>query len=518
MLKRDRVILVIMDGLGLSSIDNDESNAFKLANTPHLDQIFEMYDLCRLQASGRAVGLPQGQMGNSEVGHQNLGAGRVVYQDITRIDLSIENGAFQANEAMRASFDYAISQDRPLHLMGLVSDGGVHSSLHHLEAIVKAAHDKGVRQVFIHALMDGRDTPPHGGLGYIQQVENFCRKIGSGKIATVIGRYYGMDRDNRWERIEKAYRALVRGVGLRFDNAEAAVQASYDRKITDEFIDPSVIMENDQPIAKIQSGDAVLFFNFRADRVREITNALIQSDFNEFKVEKLDLHYTTLTRYHQDYDFPVMFPKQSLHNILGEILAQSERRQLRLAETEKYAHVTFFFNGGEERVFPGEDRELVSSPKVATYDLQPEMSAPEVTSKAVEALKSEKYDFIVLNFANPDMVGHTGIIEAAVKAVEAVDAGVWQVMRAAYAHDYAMILTSDHGNCEMMIDPHDGGPHTAHTTNLVPCFVMDKVHKVRLRKEGALCDVAPTILDILRIEKPTEMEGQSLITCVDCLL
>jgi len=516
MLKRDRVILVVMDGFGLSTIDNDDTNAFKLAKTPTLDRIFEMYDLSRLKASGRAVGLPAGQMGNSEVGHQNLGAGRIVYQDITRIDVSIEKGEFQHNEVMNASFSYALDKDKPIHLIGLVSDGGVHSSMHHLEAIIKAAHDRGVKKVFIHALTDGRDTSPHGGIDYIQHLKTFCEKTGSGKIATISGRYYGMDRDNRWDRIEKAYRAIVHGEGHKFDDALAAIQSSYERKITDEFIEPSVIQDGGEPVAKIKSGDAVLFFNFRADRARELTNALTKPDFDEFNVEKLDLHYTTMTRYHQDYNFPVMFLKQPLHKILGEILAINNRRQLRLAETEKYAHVTFFFNGGEEHIYPGEDRILVPSPKVATYDLKPEMSGFEVASKAVEAIKSEKYDFILVNFANPDMVGHTGIIEAAVKAVETVDTGVSQIMRSAFAHDYAMILTADHGNCEMMVDPDDGGPHTAHTTNLVPCFVMDKVHKVRVHKDGALCDVAPTVLDILRIEKPAEMEGNSLISCVDC--
>ncbi len=515
-LNRDRVILVIMDGLGLSQTDNDDSNAFKLAHTPFLDGIFERNDLCKLEASGLAVGLPAGQMGNSEVGHQNLGAGRIVYQDITRIDLAVENGTFEQNAALNDAFDYALEKSAPLHLIGLVSDGGVHSSLEHLKAILKAAKKRGLPKVVVHALMDGRDTPPHAGITYIQDLKRFFSELGLGVIATVMGRYYAMDRDTRWDRVQRAYNALVYARGHRYEDPETAVQASYDRDITDEFIEPSVIIKDGHPVGQIQPGDAVLFFNFRADRAREITRALTETGFSEFPVEPLDLHYTTMTQYQHDFKFPVLFPPQKLNNILGEIISRNGSRQLRLAETEKYAHVTFFFNGGEERVFPGEDRILVPSPRVATYDLQPEMSAPEVTRRAVAAIAEEKYQLIVLNFANPDMVGHTGILAAAIKAVEAVDEGVGQVMRAAFKHDYAMILTADHGNCEMMVDPKDGGPHTAHTTNPVPCFVLDKVHQARLKPDGSLRDVAPTILDILQIPKPAEMDGSSLITCVDC--
>ncbi|TKJ39081.1 phosphoglycerate mutase (2,3-diphosphoglycerate-independent) [candidate division LCP-89 bacterium B3_LCP] len=511
MLRRDKVILVIMDGLGLSPSENSDGNAFKLADTPHLDKIFAAYPLCKVEASGRAVGLPAGQMGNSEVGHQNIGAGRVVYQDITRIDLAVERGEFDTNSALHEAFDYAAQRDVTLHLIGLVSDGGVHSSLNHLEAIISAANSKGVKRLTIHALMDGRDTPPHSGIDHIRRVASYCEKVGTGSIGSVMGRYYAMDRDNRWERVERAYNALVKGKGHIFDDPVTAMQASYDKDITDEFVEPSIIQNNGEMSPRICDKDAVIFFNFRADRAREISRALTEPGFREFPVEPMNLHYTTMTRYHQDFPFPVLFLPQTLSNILGEIVSDVGLKQLRIAETEKYAHVTFFFNGGEERVFDGEDRILIPSPRVATYDLQPEMSQPEVTDRAVEAIAGEKYNLIVLNYANPDMVGHTGIVPAAIKAVEAVDNGVWQVMRAAFAHHYAMILTADHGNCEQMIDPADGGPHTAHTTNPVPCLIMDKRANVCLRPEAALCDIAPTILDILGMAQPPEMEGQSIL-------
>ncbi len=515
-LQRDRVILIVLDGFGLSQNDNDDSNAFKLAKTPHLDSIFESNSLCQLEASGRAVGLPVGQMGNSEVGHQNLGAGRIVYQDITRIDLAIEKGELGNNPTLNETFQYVNDNGATLHLVGLVSDGGVHSSIDHLEALVTEARKKDVSQLAIHCLMDGRDTPPHAGVEYVRKLKEFCGRTGLGKIATVMGRYYAMDRDNRWERVQRAYNAFVNGEGHRFSDPVEAVQVSYEREITDEFIEPSIIMENGQPVAQIKDGDAVLFFNFRADRAREITRALTETAFSHFPVKVLNLHYVTMTRYQQDFKFPILFPHQELNQILGEVISTAGLKQLRIAETEKYAHVTFFFNGGEEHVFEGEDRILIPSPKVATYDLQPEMSAPEVARRTTEAIASEKYNLIVLNFANPDMVGHTGVLEAAVKAMETVDEGFWQVYRAALAHDYAVILTSDHGNCEMMIDPKDGGPHTAHTTNPVACFVLDKHHRIKLKPHAALCDIAPTILSILNLEIPPEMEGESIIQSVDC--
>ncbi len=516
MLKRDRVILVIMDGFGLSKIDNDDSNSFKLADTPHLDRIFDANSLCEVYASGRAVGLPKGQMGNSEVGHQNIGAGRVVYQDITRIDVAIERGELRENVALNGAFNHVIDKQTTLHLIGLVSDGGVHSSLDHLEALITEAKKKGVARLVVHALMDGRDTPPHSGIDHLKRLKSFCATVGLGKIATVIGRYYAMDRDNRWERVAKAYAALVHGEGRQYSDPIEAIKDSYERDVTDEFVEPSVIMENGAPIATMQDGDAVLFFNFRADRAREISRALTEPDFAEFPVNPLHLHFVTMTQYQQDFKFPVLFPPQHLTNILGEIVSKAGFKQLRIAETEKYAHVTFFFNGGEEKVFKGEDRILIPSPKVATYDLQPEMSAPEVARKTVEAIASEQYNLIVLNFANPDMVGHTGIIEAAVKAVETVDTGVWQVLRAAFAHDYTMILTADHGNCEMMVDPATSQPFTAHTTNPVPCFVLDKHYKITLRPEAALCDIAPTILQIFGLKQPEEMDGHSIMQTVGC--
>jgi len=510
--KKDRVILVVMDGLGISQIPNEDSNAFYLARKPNLDKIWQAYPLCQMHCSGRAVGLPEGQMGNSEVGHQNLGAGRVVYQDITRIDLAIEKGQFARIPALQNSFSHAKSDGATLHLIGLLSDGGVHSSQDHLEALIKAAKEAGVARVAIHALMDGRDTPPESGVHCIKRAEDFCAKVGLGKIATVIGRYYAMDRDNRWERVRKAYDALTAGEGHHFANAHEAITKSYERGVTDEFVEPSVIMENGRPVASIQNDDAVIFYNFRADRAREITMAFTRPGFNSFPVKPLKLHYTTMTQYRQDFSLPILFEPKQLTQILGEIISQAGMTQLRIAETEKYPHVTFFFNGGEERAFAGEDRILVQSPKVATYDLQPEMSAPEVTRRVVEAIASEKYNLIVLNYANCDMVGHSGILPAAIKAVEAVDGGVGQVFHAAFAHGYAMILTADHGNCEMMVDPKDGGPFTAHTTNPVPCFVMDRDLRLEVRPEGCLCDVAPTILQLFGMPQPPEMEGLSLIS------
>lgn len=513
--KRDKVILVIMDGLGLSPIPNDDSNAFRLARKPNLDRIWQTYPMCVMHCSGRAVGLPEGQMGNSEVGHQNLGAGRVVYQDITRIDLAIERGEFQRIPALQKSLEYARNNGATLHLIGLLSDGGVHSSQDHLEALIAAAKEAGVSHVALHALMDGRDTPPHSGVNYLRRAKDFCAKLGLGQIATVIGRYYGMDRDNRWERVQKAYQALTAGEGRHFGDAEEAIQSSYQRGVSDEFVEPSVIMAEGKPLAPIREGDAVIFFNFRADRARELTLAFVQPNFVSFPVKPLKLHYTTMTQYRQDFDLPVLFEPVPLTRILGEVISDAGMTQLRIAETEKYPHVTFFFNGGEERIFPGEERILVQSPRVATYDLQPEMSAPEVTRRVVAAISSEKYNLIVLNYANCDMVGHSGILAAAIKAVEAVDAGVGQVFRAAFAHGYSMILTADHGNCEMMVDPVNGGPFTAHTINPVPCFVMDKDARIQPKLEGRLCDVAPTILHLMNMPQPPQMEGASLIDEMD---
>lgn len=510
-LRRERVILVIMDGLGLSQIPNHDSNAFHLAYKPHLDTLWRTMPMCSVDASGRAVGLPDGQMGNSEVGHQNIGAGRVVYQDITRIDRAIETGEFARLPALQDAFAYVRQNGAVLHLIGLLSDGGVHSSMMHLEALLQEASRAGLKKVAVHALMDGRDTSPHGGVEYIRHIEAVCRDLGVGGIATVTGRYYAMDRDNRWERVRKAYEAMTDGNGRRYASADEAIRDSYARDVTDEFVEPSVILKDGRPLADIRERDAVIFFNFRADRARQLTRAFTQPVFDKFPVKPLQLHFTTMTRYEEDFDLPVLFPPLSLKRILGEIISETGRKQLRIAETEKYAHVTYFFNGGDEKIFPGEDRILVPSPKVATYDLQPEMSQPEVTRRVVAAISGETYHLIVLNFANCDMVGHTGKLEAAVKAVEAVNDGVEQVQRAAFEHQYAMILTADHGNCEMMVDPINGGPFTAHTTNPVPLFVLDRDRKVRLRPTGRLCDIAPTILQILGMPQPPEMEGESLM-------
>jgi 2,3-bisphosphoglycerate-independent phosphoglycerate mutase len=511
MIKRERVILVIMDGLGISQIPNDDSNAFHLANKPHLEQIWKSYPLCRLHCSGRSVGLPEGQMGNSEVGHQNMGAGRVVYQDISRIDVAIEQGEFTRNPVLLETFAVARGSGATLHLIGLHSDGGVHSSLEHLYAIIREAKKAGLDRLSIHALMDGRDTPPRSGVTYLERTQKFCDDIGLGQIATVIGRYYGMDRDNRWDRVQKAYLALTEGQGRTFASAREAILDSYQRDVTDEFVEPSVIVRGGNPVSTLKDGDAVIFFNFRADRARELTRAFTQEGFDKFPVKPLRLRYVTMTQYSQDFTLPKMFEPVALTHILGEVVSQAGLKQLRLAETEKYAHVTFFFNGGEERIYPGEDRILVPSPKVATYDLQPEMSAPEVTRRAVEALTSRQYGLIVLNFANCDMVGHSGILAAAIKAVEAVDEGVKQVHRAAFANEYTMILTADHGNCEMMVDPQTGGPFTAHTTNPVPCFIMDPALNIKVKPEGPLCAIAPTIVELLGLPKPVEMDCDSLI-------
>ncbi|RJP78630.1 MAG: 2,3-bisphosphoglycerate-independent phosphoglycerate mutase [Candidatus Zixiibacteriota bacterium] len=511
MFRRDRVILVIMDGLGISQIPNDDTNAFKQAHTPNLDDIWRSYPMGLLRCSGRAVGLPEGQMGNSEVGHQNMGAGRVVYQDITRIDVTIESGEFRRNAVLQETLAYARERGVTLHLIGLHSDGGVHSSLQHLYAILGAAREAGLEDVAIHALMDGRDTPPTSGIDYIRRTQTFISQMGVGRLATVMGRYYGMDRDNRWERVQLAYDALVKGEGLRFSTPEEAVESSYRRGVTDEFIVPSVIVGQGGPSATVKDGDAVIFFNFRADRARELTRAFTEPGFSAFPVVPLKLRYATMTQYHQSFTLPVLFPPQMPVRILGEVVSQAGLTQLRLAETEKYAHVTFFLNGGEERVFPGEDRILVPSPKVPTYDLQPEMSAPEVTRQAVAAIESEKYNLIVMNYANCDMVGHSGILEAAVKAVEAVDQGVGQVRRAAFDHGYVMILTADHGNCEMMVDPATGGPFTAHTLNPVPLFLLDAEVRLLPRPEGRLCEIAPTVLQLLGLPQPPEMDCQSLV-------
>jgi len=503
-----KAFLLILDGYGLR--DERHGNAVKLANTPFLHSMLTKYPWTRLVASGREVGLPIGQMGNSEVGHLNIGAGRIVYQDITRIDRSIETGEFFNNPALNDCMKFAARDNVALHLMGLVSDGGVHSSMEHLFALLRMAKSKGLKRVFIHAFMDGRDTPPQSGIQHIRDLQAKIREIGIGKIATVIGRYWAMDRDKRWERVEKAYRALVYGEGMQFHSAEEAVLDSYMRGITDEFIEPSIILKRDKPTVRMHYGDAILFFNFRADRARELTVALANPSFHEFVRTPLDPNYTTMTRYHEMFNFPVAFPPHSMENILAGVLAKAGKQQFRIAETEKYAHVTFFFNGGDEAPFPGETRSLVASPKVATYDMQPEMSALGVCERALDAL-DEDFDFILLNFANPDMVGHTGSLDAVVKALEALDPLVEKLVTKAKAEGYTTFITADHGNCEQMYDEGDG-PFTSHTTNLVPFVAISPDDSPKkLRESGILADIAPTILKILQLEQPPEMEGKSLL-------
>ena len=496
--------LIIMDGFGLS--DNVVGNAVRAANTPVLDGLFAEYAHTTLAASGLDVGLPAGQMGNSEVGHTNIGGGRVVFQDLPRITRSIEDGTFFENPAYNRAMDACLERGSSLHLYGRHSTGGVHSTLDHLYALLKMAHIKGLKRVYIHAFLDGRDTPPTSGRDFVAKTMEKCRELGVGKIATVMGRYYAMDRDKRWDRLENAYDALVYGEGVQDPDPIHAIEESYKNGVTDEFVEP-IVCDKD---GMISDNDSVIFFNYRPDRAREITRAFVDPAFDGFKREFFPLTYVCNTEY--DATMPnvlVAFPRISVKNGLGEYLSKMGMTQLRIAETEKYAHVTFFFNGGVEDPYPGEDRVLVASPKVATYDLQPEMSAYEVASKCVERIESGKYDVIILNFANCDMVGHTGVFDAAVKAVEAVDAAAGKVIDAVLAKGGAVILTADHGNADKMMNE-DGTPFTAHTTNVVPCLVAG-AGDVKLREGGVLSDLVPTMLQIMGIEQPKEMTGNCLI-------
>ena len=498
------LILIIMDGFGIAP---EKGNAIKAANKPNLDKLFSTCPITQIGASGMDVGLPDGQMGNSEVGHTNMGAGRVVYQELTRITKTINEDKLKDNEAIVGAMDSALKNGTALHLMGLLSPGGVHSHMTHLYGIVELAKQKGLKDVYIHAFLDGRDVPPSSAADYIKECMDKLEEIGVGKIATVMGRYYAMDRDNRWERVEKAYAAMVYGEGETAACPVCAVKNSYENGVTDEFVIPTVIEGG----AKIQPNDSVIFYNFRPDRAREITRTLVDPDFSGFERRNgfFPLNYVCMTQY--DATMPnveIAFKPQSLVNTLGEYISKQGMAQLRIAETEKYAHVTFFFNGGVEKQYEGEDRILVKSPAVATYDLQPEMSAYEVTEKLVPAIKSGKYDMIILNFANCDMVGHTGVFEAAVKAVEAVDDCVGQVVDAIREMDGVALITADHGNADRMIDD-DGSPFTAHTTNPVPFCVVG--YECELREGGRLADIAPTMLQIMGLEQPTEMDGKSLI-------
>jgi len=507
-------LLCILDGFGLRPVK--DSNAILAANKPNIIKLFQKWPNQPIAGSGLAVGLPEGQMGNSEVGHLNLGAGRVVYQDVTRIDKSIKDGDFFKNQVLVSSMTKTIEKGKAIHLFGLVSDGCVHSSLVHLDALISMAAELKAPRLYLHAFLDGRDTSPHSGAGYMRQVLDMFDAHGIGKVATIMGRYWGMDRDKRWERTERAYAAIVYGEGKHGTDPVDDIKASYDEEVTDEFVAPVVYNDGDND-GKLQSGDLALFFNFRADRVRQLNHIFEGNqplttipDKNGSSGLKVDL--VNMTSYDEKLKTPrIVFPPIKLEKIFAEIISAKGLKQLRIAETEKYAHVTYFFNGGEETPFPGEDRAMVPSPKVATYDLQPQMSAPEVCDKVVAAIESEKYDVIIVNFANCDMVGHTGDFKAAVIAVETVDTCVGKIFDALEAKNGSAILTADHGNVDMMVDPINGGPHTAHTTNPVPCVLVNGPKNTELRSGGKLADIAPTILDVLKIEKPVEMTGVSLL-------
>ncbi|WP_371362854.1 2,3-bisphosphoglycerate-independent phosphoglycerate mutase [Sporomusa rhizae] len=504
------IALIIMDGWGNGRVD-DEFNAIAQADTPHITLLNELYPTTALVCSGEAVGLPEGQMGNSEVGHLNIGAGRTIYQELTRITKSIKDGDFFSNPVLSSVCEQTKASDGTLHLMGLVSDGGVHSHITHLYALIELAKRSGLKKVYVHAFLDGRDVPPTSAVTYIKELEAKIAEIGVGKIATVAGRYYAMDRDKRWDRVAKAYDALVDCQGKKAVNAVAAVEASYQEGKTDEFVEPTLV--EGTGYSGMKPNDGVIFFNFRPDRAREITRSLTVDDFDGFarKDGKFPLFFAAMTQYDETLPVPVAFPPTRPVNTLGEIVSKAGYTQLRIAETEKYAHVTYFFNGGEEAPFPGEDRLLIPSPKVATYDLKPDMSAVEVTDKVVEAIKSGKYDFIILNFANCDMVGHTGVMEAAVIAVATVDKCVGRVVNAMRDRGGITLITADHGNAEVMRNPETGEPFTAHTTNPVPLILVSEAHRGAKLRPGALADITPTILDLAGIPQPAEMTGKTLI-------
>ncbi|OPJ57577.1 2,3-bisphosphoglycerate-independent phosphoglycerate mutase [Clostridium oryzae] len=503
------VMLMILDGFGLS--DKVEGNAVKAASKPNFDKLYASYPHTQLGASGLDVGLPAGQMGNSEVGHLNIGAGRIIYQELTRITKAIEDGDFFENESLNFAVDEAKKNGTALHLLGLLSNGGVHSHIEHLKGLLKLAKKKGLEKVYLHAFMDGRDVPPSSGKDFVVEIENAMKEIGCGKVATISGRYYAMDRDNRWERVQLAYNAMVLGKGNTATTAVEAMDKSYADGKTDEFVVPTVIEENGLPTAKIQNGDSVIFFNFRPDRAREITRAINDKEFSGFERETLNLNYITMTQYDKTIEgVKVSYPPQSYTNTLGEYVSKLGKNQLRIAETEKYAHVTFFFNGGVEAPNPGEDRALIPSPKVATYDLKPEMSAYEVTEEVLKRLDTDTYDMVILNFANPDMVGHTGVFDAAKAAIEAVDKCLGKVADKILAKDGSLFITADHGNAEQMVDYETGNPMTAHTTGPVPFLYVAKDAKP-MRDGGKLSDIAPTMLQAMGLEQPKEMTGKTLI-------
>jgi 2,3-bisphosphoglycerate-independent phosphoglycerate mutase len=502
-----KVLLMILDGWGIAL--KKEVSAIDKANTPFINSLYGRYPHSKLEASGLAVGLPQGQMGNSEVGHMNIGAGRVVYQDLVRINKAVQEHELDSNPVLLEAFKYAKAKNKNVHFIGLLSDGGVHSHIEHLKGLISIAHKNDIKNLFIHAFMDGRDTDPKGGLGYLKDLINHMKKT-TGRLASIVGRYYAMDRDKRWERVKLAYDVMVKGVGEKTSDPLWAVQQSYENNVTDEFIKPIVVLDEKQQAGTIKQDDVVLCFNFRTDRGREITQVLTQQDFPEQDMKKLSLYYVTLTNYDDTFkNVKTIFDKDNLEKTLGEVVSNAGKKQIRIAETEKYPHVTFFFSGGREEAFPGESRILCPSPKVATYDLKPEMSAHDIKDKIIPELDKKEPDFICLNFANPDMVGHTGVFEAAVKACETVDLCAQKVTEAALRNGYATIIIADHGNADIMIND-DGTPNTAHTTNLVPCILVDDTYKGKLRN-GKLGDLAPTILTLMGIPIPEQMTGNVLL-------
>ena len=502
-----KVILMILDGWGKSP--DPKVSAIDNAHTPFIDGLYTQYPNAQLRTDGLNVGLPEGQMGNSEVGHMNLGAGRIVYQYLAKLNLAVEHKTMSQEMPLKAAFEYAIKNNKAVHFLGLVSDGGVHSHTSHLRGLIDAAQESGVQKMFVHAFTDGRDVDPKSGINYIADLENYLTNTRA-KLASVIGRYYAMDRDKRWERVKLAYDLLVNAAGTHSKNAVASINESYIKEVTDEFLQPLVMVDkNNQPLATIHEDDVVIFFNFRTDRGRELTEVLSQKDFPEFNMHKLNLYYVTMTNYDETYqNVHVIYDKDNITETLGEVLEKTGKTQIRIAETEKYPHVTFFFSGGREAPFAGETRILKNSPKVATYDLQPEMSAFELKDALVTELKKGTADFVCLNFANGDMVGHTGVMEAAIKACEAVDVCVKEVVETALENNYTTIIIADHGNCETMINP-DGSPNTAHTTNPVPIILVDK--DLKNIHNGVLGDIAPTILELMGIDKPTVMTCKSLL-------
>lgn len=499
-----KTVLMVLDGWGIAKDPN--VSAVDKANTPFIDSLYNDYPNTQIRTSGRDVGLPDGQMGNSEVGHMNLGAGRVVYQDLVKINMAVEDGSLEQNETLRQAFQHALDHKKKVHLIGLVSDGGVHSHINHLKGLLTMASNMGATNTFVHAFTDGRDTDPNGGLAYLTEIENHMAET-TGKIASIVGRYYAMDRDKRWERVKLAYDAMVNGIGEHFNSSIEAIEANYNANVTDEFVKPSIIGEG----AKIEEGDVVISFNFRTDRGREITMALTQKAFHEHNMHPLSLHYVTMTMYDEKFkNVHVVYRKENLVNTMGEIISKERKSQIRIAETEKYPHVTFFFSGGQEEPFEGENRLLCPSPKVATYDLQPEMSAGDIRDKIIPELKKGDVDFVCLNFANPDMVGHTGDFNAAIKACETVDACTKAVVKAGLQQGYTFIILADHGNCDKMVNE-DGSPNTAHTTHPVPCFLVgNNLNGIKI-KEGKLGDIAPTLLEYMDINIPAEMTGESLL-------